>query len=96
MKLGLEESRATHDSGSQQARVWTERWVADWMFCPNCGSQILSQFPANSPMADFFCPACSDQYEVKAKNGKSFGKSVADLFEDTAPSNTSYSVLSHR
>jgi len=78
MKLGFEESQATYDSGSQQARVWTERWVADWMFCPNCGSPRLNQFPANSPLADFFCPACSDQYEVKAKNGRSFGKSVAD------------------
>ena len=70
MKLGFEESQAAYDSGSQQARVWTERWVADWMFCPNCGAARLSQFPANSPLADFFCPECSDQYEVKAKNGK--------------------------
>lgn len=83
MKLGFEESQATYDSGSQQARVWTERWVADWMFCPNCGSPQLSQFPANSPLADFFCPSCSDQIEVKAKNGKSFGKSVADGAYDT-------------
>lgn len=83
MKLGFEESQATYYSGSQQARVWTERWVADWMFCPNCGSPRLSQFPANSPLADFFCPACSDQYEVKSKNGKSFGKSVADGAYDT-------------
>lgn len=83
MKLGFEESQATYDSGSQQARVWTERWVADWMFCPNCGSPTLSQFPPNSPLADFFCPVCSDQYEVKAKNGKSFGKSVADGAYDT-------------
>ena len=83
MKLGFEESQARYDSGSQQARVWTERWVADWMFCPNCGASQLSQFPANSPLADFFCPGCSDQYEVKAKNGKSFGKSVADGAYDT-------------
>ena len=83
MKLGFEESQATYDSGSQQARVWTERWVADWMFCPNCGASQLSQFPANSPLADFFCSTCSDQYEVKAKNGKSFGKSVADGGYDT-------------
>jgi type II restriction enzyme len=83
MKLGFEESQTPYDSGSQQARVWTERWVADWMFCPNCGAARLSQFPANSPVADFFCPECSDQYEVKAKNGKSFGSSVADGAYDT-------------
>lgn len=78
MKLGFEESQAAYSSGSQQARVWTERWVADWMFCPNCGAPRLSQLPANSPVADFFCPSCSDQFEVKAKNGKTFGNSVAD------------------
>ena len=83
MKLGFEESQTAYESGSQQARVWTERWVADWMFCPNCGAARLSQFPANSPLADFFCAACSDQFEVKAKNAKSFGKSVADGAYDT-------------
>ncbi|HWA18074.1 MAG TPA: DpnI domain-containing protein [Devosia sp.] len=78
MKLGFEEAQTAFVSASQQARVWTERWVADWMFCPNCGAARLNQFPANSPVADFFCQSCSDQFEVKSKNGKSFGKSVAD------------------
>ncbi|OEO30456.1 restriction endonuclease [Devosia insulae DS-56] len=77
MKLGFEESQSPFDSGSQQARVWTERWVADWMFCTNCGAPRLSQFPANSPVADFFCPNCSDQYEVKSQR-KVFGSRVAD------------------
>ena len=83
MKLGFEEFQTPFNSGSQQARVWTERWVADWMFCPNCGASKLSQFPANSPVADFYCPKCSDQFEVKSKNGKSFGNSVADCAYDT-------------
>jgi hypothetical protein len=77
MKRGFEESQTTYDSGSQQARVWTERWVADWMFCPNCGAARLNQFPANSPLADFFCSECSDQYEVKSQR-KAFGGRVAD------------------
>ena len=78
MKLGFEESQTAFDSGSQQARVWTERWVATQMFCTNCGSPTLSQLPANSPVADFICPTCSEQYEVKSKKGATFGKSVAD------------------
>jgi type II restriction enzyme len=83
MKLGFEESQTPFSSGSQQARVWTERWVGDWMFCPNCGAAKLSQFPANSPVADFYCAACSDQFEVKSKNAKTFGRSVADGAYDT-------------
>jgi type II restriction enzyme len=77
MKLGFEESQAAYTSGSQQARVWTEGWVAREIFCPNCGNPTLSQLPANSPVADFACPACSDQYEVKSQRG-SFGAKVAD------------------
>jgi type II restriction enzyme len=94
MKLGFEESQAAFDSGSQQARVWTERWVADWMFCLNCGAPKLSQFPNNSPVADFFCPACADQYEVKGQRKPGFGPRVPDgayatkiarLASDTSP-----------
>lgn len=77
MKLGFEESQTPYVSGSQQARVWTERWVADWLYCPNCGHQHLSQFPANLPVADFFCPSCSDQFELKSQK-KPFGAKVAD------------------
>jgi type II restriction enzyme len=78
VKLGFEGSERRYDSGSQQARVWTERWVADWMYCPNCGAKCLEQFPANNPVADFFCASCSDQFEVKSKNASSFGSSVVD------------------
>ena len=78
MKLGFEESQATYDSGSQQARVWTEGWVAREMFCANCGSPTLSQLPNNSPVADFACPVCSEQYEVKSKRGLSLGTSIAN------------------
>lgn len=78
MKLGFEVSERQYDSGSQQARVWTERWVADWRYCPNCGATCLKQFTANNPVADFFCASCSDQFEVKSKNASSFGRSVVD------------------
>jgi type II restriction enzyme len=77
MKLGFEEPQTTYSSGSQSARAWTERWVRDWIFCPNCGSPKISQFPANRPVADFFCPSCSEEYELKSQRGK-FGAKVLD------------------
>lgn len=83
MKPGFEESQASFSSGSQQARVWTEQWVARWMYCPNCGAPRLSRFPANSPVADFFCATCSDQFEVKGKNAATFGNTVPDGAFDT-------------
>jgi len=78
MKLGFEESQTPYDSGSQQARVWTEGWVAREMFCINCGSPRLTQLANNSPVADFVCPVCAEQFEVKAKRGQSLGTTVAD------------------
>lgn len=77
MKLAFEESQTSYISGSQNARAWTERWVADWVYCPNCGNERISQFPRNLPVADFFCPACQEQYELKSQK-KPFGAKIAN------------------
>ena len=77
MKLGFEETQTPYSSGSQSARVWTERWVRDWVFCPNCGNSRVNQLPANSPVADFLCAVCSEQYELKSQKRR-FGTKVLD------------------
>lgn len=77
MKLGFEETQTNYVSGSQSARAWTERWVADWIYCPNCGASHVQQFPANRPVADFFCASCQEQYELKSQR-KAFGAKVLD------------------
>jgi type II restriction enzyme len=77
MKLGFEEAQTAYSSGSQSARVWTERWVKDWVYCPNCGHRKINQFTANRPVADFFCPSCSEEYELKSQKTK-FGTKIVD------------------
>jgi type II restriction enzyme len=77
MKLGFEESQAVYSSASQNARVWTERWVKDWVFCPNCGSPKIDQFPANQPVADFACPSCAEEFELKSQKA-AFGAKIVD------------------
>ena len=77
MKLGFEETQTPYSSGSQSARVWTERWVNEWIYCPNCGNPKINQFTANRPVADFFCPACAEEYELKSQKTK-FGARVTD------------------
>lgn len=52
------------------------------MFCPRCGNRFLKAFKRNEPVADFYCPACENQYELKSKNGK-IGRKVADGSYDT-------------
>jgi type II restriction enzyme len=78
MKLGFEEVQTPYTSGSQSARAWTERWVHDWAYCPNCGSQKVNPFPNNSPVADFLCLSCKEEYELKSHKTKAFGNKVPD------------------
>jgi type II restriction enzyme len=77
MKLGFEETGTSYVSGSQSARAWTELWVRTWVYCPNCGSPKINAFPNNSPVADFFCATCKDEYELKSQK-KTFGSKVLD------------------
>src|SRR3954466_13832726 len=77
MKLGFEEAQIPYTSGSQSARAWTERWVREWVYCPNCGGAKITAFPNNSPVADFFCVSCSEEYELKSQKSK-FGNKVLD------------------
>jgi Dam-replacing family len=77
MKLGFEETQTAYASGSQNARAWTEAWVSAWAYCPHCGNAKISSFPNNSPLADFFCASCSEEFELKSQKGK-LGTRVVD------------------
>lgn len=76
-RLGFEEASAPYEAQTQKARFWSEGWVASQLYCLNCGAPKLSQLPNNSPVGDFRCPACSEEYEVKSKAGK-IGGSIVD------------------
>lgn len=58
-----------YTSKTQIARVLTENWVYKNMYCPHCGNLHIEQFKNNKPVADFFCPSCNNEYELKSKNG---------------------------
>jgi type II restriction enzyme len=77
MKLGFEETQVAYSSGSQKAKAWTEGWVKDQLYCPNCGNPKINQFPANQPVADFVCLSCEEQFELKSQK-TTFGARVAD------------------
>lgn len=68
-----------YNSESQKIRVITESWVSQNLFCPYCGNQYISQFENNRPVADFYCPHCIEEYELKSKNG-----SIANKVNDGA------------
>lgn len=78
MNLNLDTSLlANYKSSSQVARILTEQWVLSNMFCPRCGVMHLNHFPNNKPVADFFCPSCGSEYELKSKDG-ALGHKITD------------------
>lgn len=66
-----------YHSKTQIARVLTENWVYQNMYCPRCGNLHISQFENNRPVADFYCPSCNNEYELKSKNG-ALGHKISD------------------
>lgn len=61
---------AEYHSRTQIARVLTENWVNQNMYCPRCGNMHIKHFENNRPVADFYCPSCNNEYELKSKNGE--------------------------
>ncbi len=55
-----------YKSPSQKIRVLTENWVGSQIFCPACGYDVRS-YGHNRPVADFYCPYCSEEFELKSK-----------------------------
>ena len=47
------------------------------MYCPRCGNVHINHFENNRPVADFYCPVCRSEYELKSKEG-GLGHKVAD------------------
>lgn len=66
-----------YHSNSQRIRVLTENWTNRNMFCPVCLNPHIAAFPSNTPVADFFCPKCNEQFQLKSQKNN-FGKRILD------------------
>lgn len=78
MDLNLNISLSSgYKSNLQIARVLTENWINENMFCPCCENKYITKFDNNNAVADFFCPTCKREYELKSKSAK-FGEKVVD------------------
>jgi len=56
-----------YTSPSQKVRVLSEEWVQSQVYCPNCGQKTIEKYGNGRPVADFFCPTCGEDYELKSK-----------------------------
>ncbi len=78
MKLAFDIKLAdSYKSPSQKARVLTEAWVDNVIFCPNCGQVNINKYPNSQPVADFYCSNCKEDYELKSKQS-AIGTKVLD------------------
>ena len=75
MKLGLPSELALgYNSPSQQARVVTQAWAHDNLFCVNCSSLKLTATREGTEANDLTCPQCSLRYELKSKSAPIISK----------------------
>src|SRR5258706_16127088 len=71
------ELAATYTSGSQRARVVTEAWGENNLYCPNCSAPKLTRLQNNTKAGDYACPACDFWYQLKGQKTR-LGNSITD------------------
>ena len=81
MNLSLEKYiNSNYTSSSQKTRVMTEPWYLNNGYCINCFNN-LSAFENNSPVADFYCSECKEEFELKSKRGMVSKKIVDGAYQ---------------
>lgn len=66
-----------YSSARQQARVVTEAWGQQNLYCPNCQSHSLNPTPVSTAAIDFFCPHCGLPFQLKSSM-RPFGNRITD------------------
>ena len=77
-----EDALLKYKSPSQRIRVMSECWFGGQMYCPACASKEIRAFPNNKKVADFYCPKCDEQFQLKCQS-KSLGGRITDGAYDT-------------
>src|SRR3989344_922927 len=70
-----------YHSMSQIARVLTESWFEDEMYCPNCLHTEFFRNPNNTRVIDFRCNNCGNEYQLKAQSKPFYSKVVDGAFK---------------
>ena len=62
---------------SQRARILTEEWGANNLYCPACPSNHIAREPNNKEAVDFICPSCRASFQLKASRNP-IGRKITD------------------
>ena len=84
---------ANYKSPSQRARVATEAWAAEELFCPSCPSNSLNVLPNNTRGRDFDRPRCSSSFQLKSQSkhfttrivNSEYHTAIREILEDRTP-----------
>jgi len=66
-----------YHSNSQIARVLTEKWFENEMYCPSCLNEELISNPNNTKVTDFRCETCGNSFQLKSQT-HTFSTKVVD------------------
>src|SRR5919201_6479521 len=71
------EMASAYNSPSQRARVVSESWAAENLYCPCCEADRLQASRANTKVLDYTCLRCRSPFQLKASRAP-FAKRVLD------------------
>ncbi len=78
MNLNLDsEDLLGYKSLPQKARIITEEWGANNLYCPACPSNRIAREPNNREAIDFICPDCCAPFQLKASRNP-IGRKITD------------------
>lgn len=69
MNISIYQKKAfeMYHSNSQIARVLTEDWFKNEMYCPVCLNEELTRNKNNTKVTDFFCNECYNYFQLKSQ-----------------------------
>ncbi|MGD1278701.1 MAG: DpnI domain-containing protein [Tepidisphaeraceae bacterium] len=71
----------SYKSPAQRARVVTEGWAEQNLFCPACSAERLSPSPRNTRAVDFECCQCKQTFQLKGKSSSFTNKVIDGAYE---------------
>ncbi len=69
-----------YNSNTQRARVLTENWAENNLFCPSCLNKKILRLKASTPVTDFRCDICRESFQLKSQNHPLVKKIVDGAF----------------
>jgi type II restriction enzyme len=68
---------ARYKSPSQRARVLSEAWGRQNLYCARCAWPRLQSSPPNTQVVDFVCPTCAASFQLKSQS-RAFSRRICD------------------